>query len=398
MPEHADIGSRLRDIRKRRGLTQRELAAASKVSTSLIRKLEQGEVETTRLETARRLAAALHVPTTRLVDRGDAPGDLQSGTDRSDLWTPVRRAIERPPARQAGEAPTVDDVRRAAHEVQVARKANKYTDVAALLPGLLREADALDRADAEARDTQAHVLLLAGSTLTQNRQWDAADVALSRALDVAEDRHLSAYAVSTQCWLLLRQGKLTAARELATRWADDLEPRWSRATSADLGTWGRLLTKLAASAVRDNRPGEAQDALKLARSAAVVTGRELPSAGDMAMWGPVTVAYIRAETHAIQDEPEQVLKIAGGLPVPGRRDPRRQLAAYNRHRLDVASAHVSLRQHGEAVEILTELHKAVPQWLPCQRYARDIMADVIDRRRTLTPEMRTLADAVGLPL
>ncbi|WP_280400087.1 helix-turn-helix domain-containing protein [Nocardia carnea] len=38
-----DLGERLQNIRKRRGLTQRELAEAAGVSLSLIRKLEQGE-------------------------------------------------------------------------------------------------------------------------------------------------------------------------------------------------------------------------------------------------------------------------------------------------------------------------------------------------------------------
>ncbi|TYP04542.1 helix-turn-helix protein [Streptomyces coelicolor] len=62
----ADIGKQLRDVRKRRGMSQQELAKSSGVSLSLIRKLEQGERSDTRLETARQLAAALHVPTTRM--------------------------------------------------------------------------------------------------------------------------------------------------------------------------------------------------------------------------------------------------------------------------------------------------------------------------------------------
>lgn len=47
--------------------------------------------------------------------------------------------------------------------------------------------------------------------------------------------------VSTQCWLLLRRGRLAAAQELATQWADEVEPRISRATPAELSAWGWLL-------------------------------------------------------------------------------------------------------------------------------------------------------------
>lgn len=71
MHEVTGIGSSLREIRKRRGLTQRELAAASGVSLSLIRKLEQGEITDTRMETAHTLASTLRVPTSYLLERDD---------------------------------------------------------------------------------------------------------------------------------------------------------------------------------------------------------------------------------------------------------------------------------------------------------------------------------------
>ncbi len=95
MPDesHSHIGARLREIRKRRGLTQRELAEISGVSLSLIRKLEQGERTDTRIETSRQLAVALHVPTTRLVGEGRQEGADEATTDH---WAPVRRALIRP--------------------------------------------------------------------------------------------------------------------------------------------------------------------------------------------------------------------------------------------------------------------------------------------------------------
>lgn len=59
-----DLGQRLQSVRKRRGLTQRELAVNSAVSVSLIRKIEQRERDDTRIETLRRLAVALGCPLT----------------------------------------------------------------------------------------------------------------------------------------------------------------------------------------------------------------------------------------------------------------------------------------------------------------------------------------------
>jgi len=65
-------GDRIRDIRKRRGLTQRALAESSGVSLSLIKKLEQGDYGDVRLETLHKLAVTLRVPTTALATQPDA--------------------------------------------------------------------------------------------------------------------------------------------------------------------------------------------------------------------------------------------------------------------------------------------------------------------------------------
>jgi len=50
------LGERIRSVRRRRGLTQRELATAAGASESLIKKLEQGTITDLRLETLHKLA------------------------------------------------------------------------------------------------------------------------------------------------------------------------------------------------------------------------------------------------------------------------------------------------------------------------------------------------------
>ena len=69
-----------------------------------------------------------------------------------------------------------------------------------------------------------------------------------------------------------------------------------------------------------------------------------------------------------------------------------------RHRLDVANAHVQLRQYPAAVTVLRQLRTDVPEWLVHQRYARDILSTLISRRRTLTSDMRNLANYLHLVL
>ena len=63
----------------------------------------------------------------------------------------------------------------------------------------------------------------------------------------------------------------------------------------------------------------------------------------------------------------------------------------------MANAYAVTRQYGEAARLLQQIRQAAPEWLIQQRYARDVLGRIIGRRRTLSAEMRELADFLGLP-
>lgn len=390
MPEQSDIGATLAELRKRRGLTQKQLATAAAVSVAVVRKAEQGENQTMRMESARKLAKVLRVPTTSLLQRDEAPA--HAGT--VDHWAPVRAALMAPP-QQPDEEPTIEGVAEALRAAEPLFAGDEFAALAALLPPLLRDADALDADDSRARPVRVRLLQLTGWLLTQTRQYEAAGMALDRAEADAADRFDGAATVNTKCWLLLRTGQLRQARELATRWADDTEPRISRATPEELSTWGWMALRVSAAAVRDNRPSEATDALRMAQTAAVALGREYAPASDfLRTFGPTTVALKRTENASVTDQPDLVLRTAAKVPRVGLRPTSNNR---NRHLLDIANAHATMRQYPEAVETLQKIRESSPEWLPQQRFAQDIMGRIIGRRRTLTPEMRQLADAIGTP-
>ncbi|AKH83152.1 DNA-binding protein [Streptomyces sp. CNQ-509] len=396
MPDHPEehIGDRLRSVRKRRGLTQRELAAAAGLSVSLVRKLEQGELTDTRLETARRFAVALRVPTSSLIrSRTDEVADPPT----FDRWASVRQALSSPPPDDITEPPTAGGVRSALEDMLRLRARHQFVEIADVLPRLLRDAEILAAHTREGRHLRFRVMLLTGWLLTQTRQFDAAEELMSRHLQDAGDHVQGIAMVNSLCWLLLRQGRLGEAHEYAVRWADDAEPaRLSRATADELAAWGWMLLRVSNSSVRDARDGAAADALRMAQAAAVVIGHEQQSGADpIRMFGPTTVALKECENAMILDQPDHVLALAEPLAAGGMRT---TLANWSRHRLDVANAQVRLRRYSDAMTTLRQVRAAAPQWLPHQRYARDIVGRVVERRRTLTPEMRELADTVRLPL
>jgi transcriptional regulator with XRE-family HTH domain len=393
--EHAgSIGDRVRDVRKRRGLSQRELAGLSGLSVSLVRKLEQGERQDMRLETLRKLATALRVPTSALAVPSPSPDELPA--DDHAGWEPVRRALAGLTP-QSEDEPTVAGVRAAVHDLGPALSMHHYAAARELLPGLLRDADALGL-DPDARKVRSQILNTAGYLLTQTRQFDTAELTLARAIDMASDRFDAAAAADTMLWLYLRQGRLADARAFAAQWADMTEPRFSRATVLELIIWGRFLLNMTNAAVRDARPGEAEDALSLAAAAASRLDREVRRHDNsQCVFGPVTVAYIRAETFVIIGQPDKSLAVAAALP-SGAAVPYPRLVSRLRHHLDVASAHSLLGDYSEAFAVLQDVRQRAPEWLVQQHYARDIVTRIISRRRTLTPEMRDFADFMRLAL
>ncbi|MEK8172244.1 helix-turn-helix transcriptional regulator [Streptomyces sp. M19] len=93
----SEAGRNIKDVRKRRGLSQSELSKASGVSVSIIKKLEQGERKSARLETLRKLAVALRVPTMRL---SDGPSEEGRQSVRKNAGSPYgSRSRTRQPRR-----------------------------------------------------------------------------------------------------------------------------------------------------------------------------------------------------------------------------------------------------------------------------------------------------------
>lgn len=356
MPEHPEehIGDRIRKARKRRGMTQRELSAAAGPSLSLLRKLEQGELTDTRLETARKFAVALRVSTSSLVC-----GHTQEAADTHtfDRWAPVRQALASLPPDDISEPPTPEGVRSAVDDLLKLRAKHRFVEVADALPRLLRDAEVLAAHSREGRHLRFRVMLLTGWLPTQTRQFDAAEELMSRHLQDAGDHVQGIAMVNSLCWLLLRQGRLQEAYEYAVRWADDAEPaRLSRATADELAAWGWMLLRVSNSSMRDARDGAAVDALRMAQAAAVLIGHEQQSAADpIRTFGPTTVALKECENAMILDQPDRVLTLAEPLAAGG---VRTTLANWSRHRLDVANAQVRLRRHSDAMTTLREVRAA----------------------------------------
>ncbi len=386
------VGTRLRTERRLAGLSQQELAQTSGVSISTIRALEQGRGADPTAATARRLAAGLGVQTTRLM-RAESEHVWRPAVESAGMWAPVIRAVAAPLPLPDTDPPEVGDVRTLVRTVLRANRQQDYAITAAKAPAALIGTRHLIADDNPVGRALLHDLMQClASALVEHRQFEAADRALSAAADTAPDEVTASGVVNTRCRLLLRRGRLAEAEDLALRAADDTEPRkLSRASAGEIAAWGQLHLRAAAAAGRNNRPGEASTALRIATAAAAMVGRDGPAPGDplRRAFGPTTIARKRAEDAAVSDKPDRALSIAEAITGD-------TTAGHQRHRLDVAAALSALRRHPEAVDVLTEIHAAAPQWFVQQRYAGDVLRTAMKRRRTFTPQMRALAGVLQL--
>jgi transcriptional regulator with XRE-family HTH domain len=406
------IGDNIARRRRALGITQETLAEAAGVSVETIRKLEQNERTAARMSTLNRIARPLRVPTSALLGNA-AQSAARREPDHDELaLLAVRRALT--PARGIGgavvggldtEPTTLADLARSIQTVDRAYHADDYATTLAALPALLAEARTLV-ATVEGHERERALGLLAQShqvaatALIQLRSFDLAHRALSLALDAADesgDDLVGASAVVTMCWLLLRQGRFDEAGALAVSTADAVEPRLSRVEPPRLAAWGWLVLRAAAVAARDNRDDDATGFLDAAAAAAARMG------GGAAPQGPTTigafcestVAMKRVESAVVAGDYGRALRLAEQVP----RGSRPTSNNWNRHLLDVASAHVGRHAYGEATDTLLQIRSVAPTWLRHQRLARDLVGTVVAaRRRAMGPELTELASLVGAEL
>lgn len=410
-----ELADNVRKYRRRAGMSQEELAHAASVSPGTVRKVEQGG--TVRMETLHTLARALGVTTAELM-ASDAPEPIGRAEEPNRLNLIQLRAVLTPAvglvdqdAEVAGEEPNLRTFSRAVRDARELYFSDSYKSVAARLPSLLRDASLAvayyDRGDEhrQALLARAEALRLAGTYLTQVRQYDIAYAALSSAIADAKrsgDMLAAGSGVGGMCWLLVRQGRLDEAERIAAESMDAVEPKITGAEPDYYAVWGGLAME--AAAALNNRPDEAKEYRKAARVAATAVGtahRNLSR--HWSVFGPVTAALKALEDSMVIGDARAVVRKADEEEALSTRAWKRlgrpSTNDGNRFTLDVARAHTRTGDPSAAMDELTRLRDAAPEWFRHQNSAAETMQEILNKRkRTLTTEMRDMAaylDVVG---
>ncbi|NEB19963.1 helix-turn-helix domain-containing protein [Streptomyces coelicoflavus] len=408
----SSLAENVRNYRRQLGLSQEQLADAADLSVGTVRKLEQGGSSS--IETLHELARALGTTTSSLFAT-EAPSPVHMDSSDGPRLAELRRALMPPvgltqPITEPTQIVPLSTIRANIDDSHARYHADRYDSVAKKLPGILRatETAVALSGDAAAREeaitARASAFLLAGKYLTQVRRYDMAYYALSSGIRDARDAgqiQLAATGIVGMGWLLLRQDRFDEAEQLAATTAQEVEPRMSSASPAQLAVWGELHLRVASAARRNNRPDVAKEARRMAAQAASGLDREhIDFRAHWTTFGPVT-----AETKVIEDlslagDARGVLSRADDGPVGAKglkRLGRPSANNWDRHRLDVARAHALLGSHQDAMDELCAVKDTSAEWLRHQSMARHVMRDILKhRKRTLTKDMREMASHLGV--
>jgi transcriptional regulator with XRE-family HTH domain len=402
------LGDRLAPLRRRRGMTQEALAERSGVSVSVIRKLERGERDSAGLSTLRKLASALGVPTMELF----APAPVFVGPvdeyDRDDLYD-LRRVLQPPRGVDGASLLSLaeDDGTPGglAESLRIADglfRDDDFTAAAIVLPTLIKQARVAVAESSQEQQLSAwaqlgRTYLLAASLLIQLRKDDLAYHTLGLALDAAthvEDPGLVGSVMGGETWLLMRQGRLDDAIDVALNASVRLEPSFAGADQRHLSSWGWLNLGVAAAAARNNQLDLMTDAMRRASAAAARIGVDGPGNQQWSSFGPSVVAMRQTEMAVVTGDPVTALRIAQQVVTPPR-----PANTHHRFRLDMASALLELRQRHEALAVLLALRSVAPNWLRHQRYAKSITSSLLrSAKRTIPQELRDLTDFLDVDL
>lgn len=402
------LGERIAQLRRRRGMTQEALAERSGVSISVIRKLERGERDSAGLSTLRKLASALDVPTMELFAPAPAFAGPVDEYERDDLYD-LRRVLQPPRGVDGASVLSLaeDDgpPGALAESLRIADglfRDDDFTAAATVLPTLITQAQVAVTESGQEQQFSAwaqlaRTYLLAASLLTQLRKDDLAYHTLGLALDAAthvDDPSLVGSVVCGETWLLMRQGRLHDAIEVALNASVRLEPSFARADRRHLSSWGWLNLGVAGAAARNNQLDLMTDAMRRASAAAARIEVDGPGNQQWSSFGPSVIAMRQTEMSVVTGDPITALRIAQRVAAPPR-----PANTHHRFRLDTASALLELRQRQEALVVLLALRNVAPNWLRHQRYAKSITSSLLQlAKRTIPQELRDLADFLCVDL
>jgi transcriptional regulator with XRE-family HTH domain len=393
------LGRKIAAERRRRGLSQPELARMVDRSVAWVSQVERGVRKVDRMSVLEAVAAALEVPLAELA--AEAPlvaAVTEEPPGAGGLRLVLSGAYALGAMLDGRRAPALSTLRTKARKAWELTHAGRYTDLTDLLRGLVPDLETAARAvdkdqRAEVYELMAGTYQACSAALAKLGEPEAAWIAADRAMAAAEragNPLLVAAGAFRLVFVFIAARHYDQAEETARTAAEALWPMADQGNPQAMSLWGGLTLQRAVVAARINDPDTAYDQLERARQ---VAGRLGEGRNEFnTEFGPANVGLQEVAIAVDLGDAGRALRAAAAVDTSG-------LSAERRARLliETARAQAQRRQASEAVATLLRAEQITPELVRSHPLVRQLVSDLLTMQDPPAAELRDLARRLTSP-
>ncbi|GAA4569305.1 helix-turn-helix domain-containing protein [Planotetraspora kaengkrachanensis] len=391
------LGRRIAQERKRRGLSQVELARLINRSVAWVSQVERGVRKVDRMSVLEKVAESLEIPLSELA--AEAPVFV-AATEEVPGTAGLRLILSRAHSLQAMfhhvPVPPVEEIRPQVDQAWHLTHESRYIELADLLRGLVPTLESAVRSAAADRQPELFELLATtyqacSAALAKLGEPDAAWIAADRAIIAAEragDPLLMAAGTFRLGFVFLGAHRFDQAEETARTAAEALWFMAEENKPEAMSLWGGLTLQRAIAASRLNQADTAYQHLAKARDIAATLGEGRNDYNTE--FGPANVALHEVAVAVEVGDAGHALRVGTTVDTSMLSSERRA-----RLNIDLARAHAQRRQIDEATAVLLEAEAITPEQIRNHRIVNQLVSALLAMRHPPSAELRGLAERVG---
>jgi transcriptional regulator with XRE-family HTH domain len=393
------LGRKIAEARRRRGLSQPELARMIDRSVAWVSQVERGVRKVDRMSVLEMLADSLEIPLPELAAEApivaavneEPPGVAALRLVLSGVWT-LRAMLN------GHDAPSVAELRTRVDRAWSLTHEGQYGELATVLRDLVPDLETGVRAVPEDQRAELFELLAAtyqacSAALSKLAEPEAAWIAADRGMAAAEraGNPLLVAAGAFRLGIVFLGARYYAqAAEVSGTAADALWRVAEGGTPEAMSMWGALTLQRAVVAAHLSDATAAYTYLDRARPVAERVG---PGRNDFnTEFGPANVALYEITVAVELGDAGRALRAASAVDVSGLSPERRA-----RMLIDVARAHAQRRQVDEALAALLEAERITPEQVRSHGLVRQVVTDLIAMQNPPSAELVALSVRVAAP-
>jgi transcriptional regulator with XRE-family HTH domain len=387
------LGRKIAAERRRRGLSQAELARMVDRSVAWVSQVERGVRRVDRMSVLEALATALEVPLAELA--AEAPV-VAAVTEEPPGAAGLRLVLSGAYALRAMldgcRAPALGTLRTKARKVWELTHAGRYTELTDLLRSLVPDLESAARSVPEEQQAEVSELLATtyqacSAALAKLGEPEAAWIAADRAMAAAEragNPMLVAAGAFRLVFVFINAHHYDQAEETARTAAEALWPMAHQGDQRAMSLWGGLTLQRAVIAAHVNDPDTAYGHLERASQ---IAGRLGEGHNEYnTEFGPANVRLYEVAVAVELGDAGRALRAAADVDTTGLSAERQ-----GRMLIDVARAHTQRRQVHEAASALVQAEAITPEQVRGHALVRQLVSDLLTMQVPPATELRDLA-------